>query len=105
MYSPDKGPNYKGARKELTTFAVLTIILVLMTIVNSILCTMNYNKGLRPYVARRKPLSDEDNNVGTGSAYAPYATEMPTAGGYGLQGAAVGKTAAPRPMPARMEID
>ena len=108
MYSPEREQNYLAARKELTTFAVLTIILVIMTIVNCIMCAINYNKGLRPYVMRRK-VDSEEEKMGPGpmgSAYAPYATEMqPNAGGYGMQGAAVGKMAPPRPMPARMEID
>jgi uncharacterized membrane protein YciS (DUF1049 family) len=111
MYSTEREHNYLAARKELTTFAVLTIILILMTIINCIWCAFNYNKGLRPYVARRKVQSEEEkisSGVGPGSTYASYATEMHPAGGYGgygMQGAAVGKMPAPRPMPARMEID
>lgn len=108
MYSPEREAAYLPARKELTTFAVLTIILIIMTIVNCIMCAMNYNKGLKPFVVRRKVQTEEEKQRPmTGSAYAPYATEMQpnAAGGYGMQGAAMGKMPPPRPMPARMEID
>ena len=107
MYSSERERNYLPARKELTTFAVLTILLILMTIVNCIMCAANYNKGLRPYVAKRKVQTEEEkmsHSVGSpGNAYAPYATEMQP--NMGMAGAAVGKMAPPRPMPARMEID
>ena len=107
MFSRAREHNYIAARKELLTFAVLTIILILMTIVNCIWCATNYNKGLRPYLARRKVQSEEEK-MGPGpqdSAYASYSTEMQSGNGYGMQGAAVGKMAPHRPMPARMEID
>ena len=109
MYSTEREQNYLAARKELASFAVLTIILILMTIINCIMCAINYNKGLRPYVARRK-VETEDEKMSHapmgGSAYAPYATEMqPNNGGYGMQGTAVGKMAPPRHAANRMEID
>ena len=103
--APEPGPGRVVSSDDMLA---RRIILVLMTIVNCIMCALNYNKGLKPYVMRRK-VDSEDEKMGPGpmgSAYAPYATEMqPNAGGYGMQGAAVGKMAPPRPMPARMEID
>jgi hypothetical protein len=111
MYSPEREEAYRPARKELLTFAVLTIILILMTIANSIMCAMNYGKGLKPYVSRRKPQGIEEKMGAphTGSAYAPYATEMQMQGGNQYGGYAAPpqdhKFAPPRPMPARMEID
>ena len=82
MYTPSHEGPYKPARKELTTFAVLTILLILATITNAILCSANYKKGLRPYVERRKVENPEDKLGGT-SNYAPYAntTEMGKPGG------------------------
>ena len=73
MYSPGWEDAYIPARKELTTFAVLTIIAILMTIINSCMCAANYNKGLKPYVVRRKIESEEEKLATTGSSYAPYA--------------------------------
>jgi hypothetical protein len=75
MYTPSHEGPYKPARKELTTFAALAILLILATITNAVMCAMNYKKGLRPYVERRKVENPEEKLVGT-SNYAPYATEM-----------------------------
>lgn len=110
MYSTEREDAYRPARKELLTFAVLTIILIVLTITNSIMCALNYGKGLRPYVASRKPQGIEEKMGAPhrGSAYAPYATEMQSGnqyGGYGGNGPLDNKMGAPRPMPARMEID
>ena len=56
----------------MTTFAVLTILLILATIINSCMCAANYKKGLRPYVERRKVENPEDKLAGGTSNYAPY---------------------------------
>lgn len=74
MYSPGFETPYLPARKELTVFASLTIILILLTITNACVCAHSYGKGLRPYVAKRKLAVNEEKP--SGSAYAPYATEM-----------------------------
>lgn len=78
MYSPGFEAPYLPARKELTAFAVLTIILLILTITNACVCAHNYGKGLRPYVAKRKLVIDEEKP--TSSNYAPYATEMQPGG-------------------------
>ena len=76
-----------GARKELTTFAVITLILIVLTIVNACVCANNFNKGLKPYVTRRGVASDEDK--------AGYPTIM-------VDDSAGGQPGGP---PARMTID
>lgn len=84
MYSPSHEGPYLPARKELTSFAVLTIILIILTIINACVCASNYKKGLRPYIYKSTSMDDDEKPIG--SAYAPYATEMgpgskfPTAG-------------------------
>ena len=89
MYQPGHLGAYLPARKELTSFAVLTISCLLLTIVNACMCANNFNKGLKPYITNRKLESqDEKDNRYT------YTTEM-TAGPSGK----------PAPQPARMTID
>src|SRR5215472_3836137 len=44
--------DYLPARKTLTVFAVITIILLLITIYVAICCTLNFGKGLKPHVER-----------------------------------------------------
>jgi len=59
---------YQAAAKTLTIFAVITIILLVLTIATSIRCTMNFNMGLKPYINNRKPVAEEEK---------AYVTEMP----------------------------
>jgi len=78
----DRQNEYKPARKSLTAFAVLTIMMLIFTIVVACVCTHNFNKGLKPHV----------NNKAVPSASGKaYNTEMPSLSG-------------PNP-PQRMEID
>ncbi len=89
MYEPGHEGAYLPARKELVTFAVLTILSLLMTIVNACMCANNFKRGLKPYIANRKLESPEEKT----NRYT-YTTEM-TPG-------PSGKLAPP---PARMTID
>ncbi|KAI9748594.1 MAG: hypothetical protein M4579_007177 [Chaenotheca gracillima] len=62
MYEPGTKEIYKPASKSLTTFAVITVILIIITIVNACVCTHNFGKGLKPHITRRK-LESEDEKV------------------------------------------
>ena len=68
MYNGPKVENYVPVRKSLTSFAVITVVLIIITIVNAIVCTLNFNTGLKRYIAHRK-LESEDEKA--------YMTEMP----------------------------
>jgi len=68
MYQPKTEVTYLPVRKSLSTFAVITILLIIVTIVNAIMCTLNFGRGLKPHITGRKLESeDEKSNV----------TEMP----------------------------
>lgn len=60
MANPQRVSDYLPARRSLTTFAVITIMLLLVTIANAAWCTHNFGKGLKPHVQSRKVLSPED---------------------------------------------
>lgn len=60
MYQFPYSEEYKPVRKNLTSFAVITLILIVLTIVNAIMCSINFNKGLKQHVSKRKILSEED---------------------------------------------
>jgi hypothetical protein len=62
MYQPNFEQNYKPARRSLTTFAVITILLIILTIGNAIACIMNFDKGLKPHITKRKLPDDEDKH-------------------------------------------
>lgn len=87
MYAADKirVDDYRPARKSLTSFAALTILLVVITIITACICTHNFNKGLKPHV-NNKSLNSTNDTGKTG-----YNNEMPSLSG-------------PNP-PSRMEID
>jgi len=75
MYAADAArlEDYRPARKSLTSFAVLTILLLLVTIVVACICTHNFNKGLKPHVSGKR--------VGDGQSGKAYNTEMPSLSG------------------------
>ncbi|KAL8918734.1 MAG: hypothetical protein Q9172_005304 [Xanthocarpia lactea] len=61
MWQP--GPRhdlYDPVRRPLTTFAVITVILIILTIVNACMCTANFGRGLKPHIAGRKLESEEE---------------------------------------------
>ncbi|KAK8074808.1 hypothetical protein PG997_009471 [Apiospora hydei] len=41
---------YKSVKKSLTTFAVLTIILIVLTIINAMICMFNFGAGLKQHL-------------------------------------------------------
>jgi len=54
MYDHNYEAVYKPARRSLTSFAVITLILVVITIANAIVCTHNFNKGLKPHISSQQ---------------------------------------------------
>jgi hypothetical protein len=58
MYQPAKYRTYLPVRKSLTFFAIITIILIIVTIINACLCTNNFHKGLKPHINSRGKSSD-----------------------------------------------
>jgi len=60
MYQPSHARFYQPVRKNLTSFAVITIILIILTIINASVCMTNFNKGLKPHVMKRKIGGDSE---------------------------------------------
>jgi len=54
MYQKSHEQNYLPVRKSLTSFAVITIVLIVVTIVIASMCTANFDKGLKPHIMKRK---------------------------------------------------
>jgi hypothetical protein len=54
MYSLARAKDYEPARKTLTVFAVITIMLLVATIAIAIRCALNYGKGLKNHILRPK---------------------------------------------------
>ncbi|KAI1171773.1 hypothetical protein F4777DRAFT_34477 [Nemania sp. FL0916] len=52
IYDPNHQAEYMPVRKSLTTFAVLTIILIVLTIINALVCTFNFGHGLKQHLLK-----------------------------------------------------
>ncbi|PBP24220.1 hypothetical protein BUE80_DR004813 [Diplocarpon rosae] len=53
MYQPSRETDYLPVRKSLTSFAVITIVLIILTIINASVCMANFDKGLKPHIRKR----------------------------------------------------
>jgi len=60
MYHSNKAQFYLAARKSLTIFAILTVLLLVVTITTAFVCMRNFNKGLKPHIQRRKVPEADD---------------------------------------------
>lgn len=56
---------YKPARKALTTFAVITVILIILTIANACVCMANFGKGLKAHVNDKRRMGDGEEEKGS----------------------------------------
>ena len=73
MYDSSKAADYATARHSLTTFSVLAILLLVVTIATAVECGRNFNKGLRPHIQRRKVPDVGDTKYSGGYANESYA--------------------------------
>jgi hypothetical protein len=59
IYQPDWRSYYGAVQKSLTAFAVITILLIVLTIGNAVICMLNYGNGLKAHLLSAK--KEEDN--------------------------------------------
>lgn len=75
MYDSPMEASYVPARHSLTTFAVLTLLLLIVTIVTAVMCMRNFDKGLKPHIQKRKVPDADDvkysNYDGHEAGYGP----------------------------------
>lgn len=74
MYIGAKAHDYDAVRKSLTFFAIITVILLTLTIVNACICTHNFHKGLKPHINNRKK---GRSYIGEDKVATEMTTEMP----------------------------
>ncbi|KAI6365962.1 hypothetical protein MCOR25_005197 [Pyricularia grisea] len=65
IYQPGHKEKYQAAARSLTAFAVLTIILIILTIANAFICMNNFGAGLKNHL--RSPSRDEEKPDATSS--------------------------------------
>lgn len=54
IYDPAQAYKYEAVRKSLTIFAAITLFLVSATIALSVVCILNFNRGLKPIIEGRR---------------------------------------------------
>lgn len=60
IYQPGHSQDYFAVRRSLTAFAVLTIILIILTIINAFICMSNYGAGLKAHLLRPRGRPDPE---------------------------------------------
>ncbi|KAH8883659.1 hypothetical protein GQ53DRAFT_427310 [Thozetella sp. PMI_491] len=65
IYQPGHKDNYEAVRKSLTAFAVITIVLIILTIINAFICMSNFGAGLKAHLMKpssRDPEKEDPNS-------------------------------------------
>lgn len=58
IYQPGYSELYIAVRKSLTAFAVITILLIILTIANGIICMRNFGSGLKPHLQAKAKVEE-----------------------------------------------
>ncbi|KAL2171163.1 hypothetical protein VTG60DRAFT_3678 [Thermothelomyces hinnuleus] len=67
IYQPGHSQDYFAVRRSLTAFAVLTIILIILTITNGFICMQNFGNGLKAHLT--KPSGPDMEKEGDAGSY------------------------------------
>ena len=59
IYQKETKQAYSAVQRSLTAFAVITILLLILTIANAIICTMNFGSGLKGHLKASKGRDEE----------------------------------------------
>lgn len=59
IYQPDYRQYYEAVQESLTAFAVITILLILLTIINSIMCLKNFDAGLKHHLLTPRKVEEK----------------------------------------------
>ncbi|KAL2841369.1 hypothetical protein BJY01DRAFT_11953 [Aspergillus pseudoustus] len=80
MYQPATENDYTPARRSLTFFAIITLILIVMTITNACVCMHNFHKGLKPHINKKKKGKDaeKNNNNNNSTELSNVSEQMPS---------------------------
>lgn len=81
MYTGPKSSFYGNAKRPLAVFAILTLALLVMSIVNAGICMRNFNCGLKNYVRQRRvgtnPESSPECSNDSSFWYSPHKESGP----------------------------
>ncbi|KAI3319629.1 hypothetical protein HD806DRAFT_256679 [Xylariaceae sp. AK1471] len=77
IYDPSQAQNYMPVRKSLTAFAVLTIILIILTIINALVCLFNFGHGLKQHLLK-SPRQEIDKDQASYSMHDVKQPQLPS---------------------------
>ncbi|KAI0006532.1 hypothetical protein F4779DRAFT_20981 [Xylariaceae sp. FL0662B] len=60
IFDKNEAKYYMPVRKSLTAFAVLTIVLIVLTIINAMVCMFNFNHGLKQHLSAPRQEVDKE---------------------------------------------
>ncbi|KAK4191883.1 hypothetical protein QBC35DRAFT_280327 [Podospora australis] len=79
IYQPGHSQDYDAVRRSLTAFAVLTIILIILTIINAFICMSNFGAGLKAHLLKPRttdPEKDDANSYQMNDQKPPLPSRM-----------------------------
>ena len=59
IYQPSHAEDYRPVRRSLTAFAVVTILLIILTIINAFICMSNFGAGLKNHLSSGQRRDEE----------------------------------------------
>ncbi|KAI0976616.1 hypothetical protein F4678DRAFT_119392 [Xylaria arbuscula] len=77
IYDPSQAKAYKPVAKSLTAFAVLTIILIILTIINALVCLFNFGHGLKQHLLK-SPRHEMDKDQASYSMHDVKQPQLPS---------------------------
>ncbi|KAI8626629.1 hypothetical protein F5Y19DRAFT_216681 [Xylariaceae sp. FL1651] len=77
IYDPSQAAFYMPVRKSLTAFAVLTIILIILTIINALVCLFNFGHGLKQHLLKA-PRQEIDKDQASYSMHDVKQPQLPS---------------------------
>lgn len=69
IYQPGHSQNYVAVRRSLTAFAVLSILLIILTIINAFICMSNFGAGLKSHLVRPRGPDPEKEDANSYQMY------------------------------------
>ncbi len=77
IYDPIQAPSYLPVQKSLTAFAVLTIVLIVLTIINALVCLFNFGHGLKQHLLK-SPRQEMDKDQASYSMHDVKQPQLPS---------------------------
>jgi hypothetical protein len=65
IYTGPKVEEYSPVKRPLTAFAIITLVLITLTIGYAIACMRNFGQGLKPFLEKKKIENEDEKHYST----------------------------------------